>query len=209
MKKSFQISEISSFLLQLFIVAALLILCGLVIGGLMPDKSREIYAKCVPLFSEELRHVIKPEPVEKMIYTSLYLLLVPLAFATLYICRLCGRKYHERLRQLSVTTWQKLLWTGCILIFSLTIWCFFDKIDFLEIIFTSLVSHPWYWLPCFLVTIALAIMMIKLKLYPGQCRKWWALAFFPLLILVIFNRMYYLGWVPPNTYHHEILVYAV
>ena len=209
MKKYFQISEVLSFFIQLFITLALLTVCGIATGCLMPDKSMEIYAKCVPLFPESLRSVLAPEPVEKTVFTLLYLLLIPLALATLYICRLHGRKYHEHPSLQSKAKWRKLLWAGCILLFSLTIWCFVGIMDFLEVIFKPLVSYPWSWLPCGLTAIALAVMMIKLKLYPKQLRKWWPLAIFPLLMLVIFNRMYYLGWVPPNTYHLEILVYAV
>ena len=209
MKKHFQISEISSFFIQLFITVALLILCGTAISCLMPDNASEIYAKYAPLFAERLRRELHPEPIENLVYTALCLMLVPLVSGVLYASWLAGRKYRERLRQLSGTAWNKLLWTVCILAFSFSLWCFFGRMDFFETIFTSLTAHPGYWLPCAIATLALALAMLKLRLNPKLVRKWWPLAFFPLLLIVIFNRMYYLGWVPPNTYHIEFLIYSV
>ncbi len=209
MKKKFHIGEVLSFFMQFLATAGLLSVCGFVIGYLLPDNSREIYAKYAPLFAEALRRELRPEPIENMVYIMLCLILVPLVSAVLYFSCLFCRKYHERLQKLSKIFWLNLLWMLCIFTFSLTVWCFFGRQDFFETIFKSLVSNPWYWLPCVIMTMVMAVVMITLKLNPSLGRKWWVLAFIPLIIIVVFCRTYYLGWVPPNTYHIEFLIYSV
>jgi len=202
MKKLFPVNEVLSFFIQLFAVAILLTLTGFTLGCLLPDNSREVNDKYTPLFLELLRPLIKPEPVEKMLYVILCLLLVPFAAAVLWLSRGKFQLLNSKYRQVS-------LWGTCILTFSLTIWCFFGRMDFFETVFKSITDQPWYWLPCAILTIAVASAIIKLKLNPAGGRKWWMLAILPLIITVLFDRTYYLGWVPPNTYHLEILIYAV
>lgn len=202
MKKHFPINDILSFFIQLFTVAALLALAGSAAGYLLPDNSSELSDKYTPLFIELLRPLIKPEPVEKTIYIILCLLLVPAAAAILWL-------FSGKFQPLNNKSRQASLWAVCALTFILIIWCFFGKMDFFETVFKSITDQPYYWLPCAILAAAAAITCIKLKFNPAGGRKWWMLAVFPLIITVIFNRTYYLGWVPPNSYHLEILIYAV
>lgn len=206
MIKELPVKRIVHFLIELLFTGILLTVAGFAVAAIFPDNSVAIYEKYAPLFSQELRVELRPEPVEKMIYGILCLLSPLIIWFSLIFTRKIFASSKPALNDLESNP--RSIWIGGTLILLGTLCCFLCGLDFLYFTINPVFERKWLWLPCFLLVFILCRIILKCKFNQLWGRKWWWLAIFPLVVSILFSRLYFLAFLPPNTYHVEFLLYS-
>lgn len=206
MIKELPVKRIVHFLTELLFTGILLTVAGFAVAAIFPDNSAAIYEKYAPLFSQELRVELRPEPVEKMIYVILCLLTPLIIWFSLLLSRKIFASGNPALNDLESNP--RSIWIGGALILLSSVCFFLCGLDFLYFTVNPVFERKWLWLPCFLMVFILCRIILKCKFNKLWARKWWVLAVFPLVISILFSRIYFLEFLPPNTFHVELMLYS-